>query len=312
MEASMRLSLAALVMASLLPAVQAEAESIRLAAWNINNLNDVAGVALRDRAPIRAEGDYVLLNDYRERLDPDVIALQEMGNPKAAARIFPPDQYEVIFEGRFQPDQPGDVYTALAVRKNKVRIIEKGDFEPLSVIHEADNRPVRRGVQALLEVAGDRFWVMSVHLKSGCFAKSLKPPSASQTDCKTLAKQMAPLEQWIDEKESTGLPVIIMGDFNRKFDVHGQSDHLWAEVDDGQPSPLNLWRLPFRTASECPTTRESDREFPIDFLVFNEKAWPGVDQQSFFELLYDDEDVSLGDRLSDHCPHAVDFTPGQH
>jgi exonuclease III len=312
MEASMRLSLAALVMASLLPVVQAEAESIRLAAWNINNLNDVAGVALRDRAPIRAEGDYVLLNDYRERLDPDVIALQEMGNPKAAARIFPPDQYEVIFEGRFQPDQPGDVHTALAVRKNKVRIIEKGDFEPLSVIHEADNRPVRRGVQALLEVAGDRFWVMSVHLKSGCFAKSLKPPSASQVDCKTLAKQMAPLEQWIDEKESTGLPVIIMGDFNRKFDVHGQSDHLWAEVDDGQPSPLNLWRLPFRTASECPTTRQSDREFPIDFLVFNEKAWPGVDQQSFFELLYDDEDVSLGDRLSDHCPHAVDFTPGQH
>ena len=308
----MRLSLAALVMASLLPVVQAEAESIRLAAWNINNLNDVAGVALRDRAPIRAEGDYVLLNDYRERLDPDVIALQEMGNPKAAARIFPPDQYEVIFEGRFQPDQPGDVHTALAVRKNKVRIIEKGDFEPLSVIHEADNRPVRRGVQALLEVAGDRFWVMSVHLKSGCFAKSLKPPSASQADCKTLAKQMAPLEQWIDEKESTGLPVIVMGDFNRKFDVHGQSDHLWAEVDDGQPSPLNLWRLPFRTASECPTTRESDREFPIDFLVFNEKAWPGVDQQSFFELLYDDEDVSLGDRLSDHCPHAVDFTLGQH
>ena len=233
-----------------------------------------------------------------------------MGNPKAAARIFPPDEYEVIFEGRYQPDLPGDVYTALAVRKNKVKIIEKGDFVPLSVIHDADNRPVRRGVQALLEVDGNRFWVMSVHLKSGCFAKPLKPPSAD--DCKTLAKQMAPLESWVDEKEATGLPVFIMGDFNRKFDVHGQSDHLWAEVDDGQPPPLNLWRLPFRAASECPTTREVDRQFPIDFLVFNEKAWPGVDQQSFFELLYDDEDVSLGDRLSDHCPHAVDFTPAQH
>jgi exonuclease III len=306
----MRLSLAALVMTSLLPAAQAQAESIRLAAWNINNLNDVAGVALRDRAPIRAEGDYDLLNRYRAQLNPDVIALQEMGNPKAAARIFPPIEYEVIFEGRYQPGQPGDVYTALAVRKNKVKIIEKGDFLPLSVVHDADNRPVRRGVQALLEVDGDRFWVMSVHLKSGCFAKSLKPPSAE--DCKTLAKQMAPLESWIDEKEATGLPVIIMGDFNRKFDVHGQSDHLWAEVDDGEPSPLNLWRLPFRAASECPTTRERDRQFPIDFLVFNEKAWPGVDQQSFFELLYNDEDVSLGERLSDHCAHAVDFTLDQH
>jgi exonuclease III len=271
------LQFAAVAIVSLLSTAQAQADSIRLAAWNINNLNDVAGVPLRDHAPIRADRDYELLKQYRARLDPDVIALQEMGNPKAAARIFPPDEYEVIFEGRYQPNQPGDVYTALALRKNKAKIIEKGDYVLLSVIHDAD-RAVRRGVRALLEVDGHRFWVMSVHLKSGCFAKSLKPPSASGPDCKTLAKQMAPLEQWIDEKEATGLPLIIMGDFNRKFDVHGQSDHLWAEVDDGQPPPLNLWWLPFRTASECPTTRESDREFPIDFLVFNEKAWPGVDQ----------------------------------
>ena len=275
----MRRTLAALVMTLLIPAIQAHAESVRLAAWNINNLNDVAGVALRDHAPIRADSDYELLNQYRAHLNPDVIALQEMGNPKAAARIFPPDEYEVIFEGRYQPDLPGDVYTALAVRKNKVKIIEKGDFVPLSVIHDADNRPVRRGVQALLEVDGNRFWVMSVHLKSGCFAKPLKPPSAD--DCKTLAKQMAPLESWVDEKEATGLPVFIMGDFNRKFDVHGQSDHLWAEVDDGEPPPLNLWRLPFRAASECPTTREVDRQFPIDFLVFNEKAWPGSTSRAF-------------------------------
>jgi exonuclease III len=192
------LRLVGLVIAGLAWAVPAQAEPVRLAAWNINNLNDVAGVALRDHAPIRADSDYDLLKEYRARLDPDVIALQEMGNPKAAARIFPPDEYEVIFEGRYQPDLPGDVYTALAVRKNKVKIIEKGDYTPLSVIHEADNRPVRRGVQALLEVDGNRFWVMSVHLKSGCFAKSLKPPSASEADCKTLAKQMAPLEQWID------------------------------------------------------------------------------------------------------------------
>lgn len=54
----MRLSLAALVMASLLPAAHVQAEPIRLAAWNINNLNDVAGVALRDHAPVDAVGHY--------------------------------------------------------------------------------------------------------------------------------------------------------------------------------------------------------------------------------------------------------------
>jgi hypothetical protein len=150
---------------------------------------------------------------------------------------------------------------------------------------------------------------MSVHLKSACFALSLKP--ATVDHCKTLAKQIAPLEAWIDEKEATGLPVIVMGDFNRKFDVHGQADHLWGEVDDRNPVSLNLWRLPFRTESECPTTREFDRKHPIDFLVFNQKAWDKVDEQSFFELLYDDEDVPLGNRLSDYCPRAADILVGQ-
>ena len=130
---------------------------IRLATWNINNLNDKSGVPLRDDAPFRADSDYELLKEYRDRLVADVIALQEMENPAADARIFPASEWEVIFSGRFQQSNPPDIYTVLAVRKGRIQIVEKGDYMPLEVIHETDNRPVRRGVQALLEVNGDRF-----------------------------------------------------------------------------------------------------------------------------------------------------------
>jgi hypothetical protein len=39
-------------------------------------------VLLRDDAPIRADGDYELLKEYRDRLDADVIALRKAGLPE--------------------------------------------------------------------------------------------------------------------------------------------------------------------------------------------------------------------------------------
>lgn len=301
---------ASLLVALAFTASLANADTFRIATWNINNLNDVSGVPLRDRAPIRTDGDYEALKRYRDNLAADVIALQEMGNPAALARVFPPAEYDAIFAGNYQPGLDPDIYTAIVVLKGgSAKLVEGGDVPALAVTHEADGRDTRRGVEALIEVGGRRFWLLSVHLKSACFAKSLVP--ATDENCKTLAKQMRPLEDWIDGKEAAGTPFVVAGDFNRKFDVYGQADHLWSEVDDYDPPSLNLWRLPFSSASQCPTTREVDRQEPIDFLVFNQVAWEFVDQQSLFELLYDDEEAAeLGNRLSDHCPRGVDLRLG--
>jgi hypothetical protein len=51
---------------------------------------------------------------------------------------------------------------------------------------------------------------------------------------------------WIDAATVGTVPFAVPGDFNRAFDVHGQGDHLWQEIDDGDPAGLDLWRLPFR------------------------------------------------------------------
>ncbi|MEO9458828.1 MAG: endonuclease/exonuclease/phosphatase family protein [Lentilitoribacter sp.] len=280
-----------------------QAENLRIATWNINNLHSVSGEALRSRAPIREDNDYLLLQKYSSELGADIIGLQEMGSPAAAERVFPSSDWELLFSDRIDDADRNDIYTAIVVKKGTASVIEWDTVESLSI--KDGDYSTRSGVEAKLEFNGKQFWVLNVHLKSSCHGRSLENPTSD--DCKILAAQREPLENWIDNKEATGLPVILVGDFNRNIDLHGQSDHLWADIDDADPSSLNLWRLPFRTASQCPTTRESLREFPIDFLVFNDASWELVDQQSFFELLYDDEDVYLGNRLSDHCAVAVDL-----
>jgi hypothetical protein len=93
-----------------------------------------------------------------------------------------------------------------------------------------------------------------------------------------------------------------VGDWNRRVDLHGQGDHVWGEIDDADPPGLDLWRLPFNHDSSC----NSGFTKPIDFLVFDDRAWRFVDQASFAEIVYDtdDWDAERG-TPSDHCPIVV-------
>ena len=118
----------------------------------------------------------------------------------------------------------------------------------------------------------------------------------------TLAAQRAPLEAWIDEAAQQLVPFVILGDFNRRIDRFGQDDHLWREIDDGDPTGLDLRRLPFDREAECNPSFPQ----PIDFLVFDDRAWQMVDEASFQEITYDPEDQDLARGTpSDHCPIAV-------
>ncbi|MDH3690729.1 MAG: hypothetical protein OEU36_14870 [Gammaproteobacteria bacterium] len=38
----------------------------------------------------------------------------------------------------------------------------------------------------------------------------------------------------MDARAAAGIPFIVMGDFNRRFDVPG--DEFWPEIDDGKPA----------------------------------------------------------------------------
>jgi hypothetical protein len=87
-------SAAAVLGVTLRVSTTGEAATIKLATWNMNNLHFVVGEPLRSGAPARTEADYGLLRKYRDRLGADVMALQEVNGPKAAALVFPPEEYD--------------------------------------------------------------------------------------------------------------------------------------------------------------------------------------------------------------------------
>ena len=306
-------SIAAALGITVLVSTTGEAATIKLATWNMNNLHFVVGEPLRSGAPARTVADYELLRKYRDRLGADVIALQEVNGPKAAGLVFPPDQYDLYFSARYiedlvtgkathpDPEQRSDrIYTGFAVRRGVLDAVSKRDVPSLGVIHAPDSRPVRWGTELLVEKDGQLLRLLSVHLKSGCHDGSLE--NSTDPDCVTLAAQRAPLEAWIDEAARQLVPFVILGDFNRRIDRFGQDDHLWREIDDGDPPGLDLRRLPFDREAECNPSFPQ----PIDFLVFDDRAWQRVDQASFQEITYDPEDQDLARGTpSDHCAIAA-------
>ena len=160
-----------------------------------------------------------------------------------AQLVFPTDQWDLFFSGRYADDlitgrESDRIYTGFAVRRGVFDAVSKRDVPSLGVIHAPDGRPVRWGTEILVEKDGDLLRLMSVHLKSGCHEGNLEP--ATTPDCVTLAAQRAPLESWVDAAASASVLFAIVGDRNRRMNVHGQNDHIWGEIDDGDPVGLDL------------------------------------------------------------------------
>ena len=299
----MRVRLLPMALAAALMSTAVSAE-IRVASWNLNNLHHRLEEPLRPGAPARTATDIEILRKYRDRANADIVALQEVNGPRAAQLVFPSDGWDLFFSGRYVDDlitgrESDRIYTGFAVRRGVFDAVSKRDVAELSVRH-TDGRPTRWGTEILVEQGGDLLRLMTVHLKSGCHLGSLEP--ATRPDCITLAAQRAPLERWIDAAATAQVPFVIVGDWNRRIDVHGQGDHVWAEIDDADPPGLDLSRLPFNRDSSC----NSGFTEPIDFLVFDDLAWRLVDETSFDEIVYDTGDWDAQRRTpSDQCPIVV-------
>lgn len=281
---------------------------VRIASWNLNNLHYLENAPLRRNAPERSAADLDTLRGYVARLDADIVALQEVNGPQAAVLLFPADEYSLYFSGRFDDDRRSGadtdhIYTGFAIRRGVFDEVQAMDQTDLSVL-TPEGRPVRRGIELRVEREGRPLSLLNVHLKSGCFARSLEPPRSSA--CDTLARQRAPLERWIDDRFESDIPFVVLGDFNRAFDVHGARDHLWEELDDDSPAGLSLRRLPFQREPACWRGTGAHHDHPIDFFVFGPRAWALVDPDSFTEVVFETEDADPERGTpSDHCPIAV-------
>lgn len=277
-----------LVLLLLCMSLPIKADTVRIATWNIEHLWAAENQGKNPRTPM----DYEKLADYALKLDADVIALQEIENEQAIAKIFDPEQYRFHVSSR-QIDGRFRQRTAFAVRRS-IPVIRNPDLDELGT-----SPGLRYGVDIEISVAGQSIRLLSVHLKSFCFEEKLSPESSLGKHCRSLASQLAVLEAWIDGNELENRPFIVLGDFNRRLNL--ENDDFWLEIDDGYPVSLQLFRATDGSWSTCWNSKYPDY---IDHIVYNRPVADWVIPGSFQQIVYSEPSDAVK-TLSDHCPISV-------
>ena len=282
---------ALILLALLLMAVPAWAQEIKLATWNIAWLTTkpAGHPDLPQNLTIRTEQDFARLRAYAERLAADVIALQEVDGPLAAARVFDATAYDFHFPAE------SDVQRAGFAWRKGLQVTRNPDLMALDLRPTA-RRSLRRGADITLHGAnGTRLRLLSIHLDGGCSQGSIRQPNSS--DCQGLGQQAQILAEWITERRRENMPFVILGDFNRRF-----------SRDDDMLSMLNA-ASPMRRATEglsnpCWSRDGQGRAF-IDHILLGLRAADWLVKDSFRVFSYGERVPALRDVISDHCPISV-------
>lgn len=269
---------------TLVLAVSASAAELKIATWNLNWLTTRGAEAdLPANVVPRIGADWVTLRRYAQALDADVVALEEVDGPEAAARVFPPDRYTLFFTHDRVVQRVG-----FAVRRG-IPVQQNPDLAALDVQPEAKYR-LRSGADITLELPGARLRLLAVHLKSGCHRASL---NSSGRVCSTLRRQVPPMQGWITQRREEAAPFLILGDFNREMDGR---DELMAALNTAAP----LVRVTEGQGTPC----WGGNSF-IDHIMAGGAARGWLEPNSLKVLVYRETDPEQKEHLSDHCPVSV-------
>ena len=279
------------LLAVLLLALPATAQEIKLATWNIAwlTLKPAGHRSLPRDLPTRSPEDFRLLRGYAERLDADVVALQEIDGEAAAARLFDPAEYVIHLTDEDDVQRPG-----FAVRRT-LRVTRHPDLAELD-IRAGARRSLRRGADITVEAAdGARLRLLSVHLNAGCREDALDdrgPP-----ECEGLARQARILARWVEARRREGIAFAVLGDFNRRMTARDEFLGIVAG-DDPLARPTTGFSTP------CWADARGGRPF-VDHILLGGTAREWLVPNSLAVLVYAERDRRYRDRLSDHCPTSV-------
>jgi endonuclease/exonuclease/phosphatase family metal-dependent hydrolase len=279
--------------------------SVKLAAWNLEwlmtpetqrdlRLRCQRGEKRRIPCDVvqgrpRSEADYRAFERHAALLDADVIAIQEVEDARAAARVFP--GYAFCLSGRRDWQNVG-----FAVRRGLPHRCDD-DLQDISLKDR-----VRRGAaMTLFPGTARELRLLSVHLKSGC---SRDPLESGASNCRTLASQAPGLGRWIDAQVAAGRAYALLGDFNRDLRADRTSRAgLWAGMADGRPRDEALRDAGDGTPFIACQAGQSFSRY-IDYILLGGAAAVWQQAGSFARHPYRDVDAHRF-RLSDHCPLSV-------
>lgn len=210
-------------------------DAIIVATWNIQHL----AVRTGDGCHPRDASDYVELRRYADRLNADVIALQEVESAAAAARVFDPARYRIVMESRppvprriCNRDLPRLIRTPLAVGFAVRRGISLTRNPDVSTLGLGDPEQ-SWGVDITVRKPGGRpLRLLAVHLKAGCSDGRSRPA------CAALFGQQAVLARWAAYRVSERERFAELGDFNRV--IGSRRDPFFRGLTGNGRTPLQF------------------------------------------------------------------------
>lgn len=279
----------------LLLALPAAASELKIAAWNIAWLTTkpAGHPDLPSSLPARSERDFARLRAYADRLAADVVAIQEIDGPLAAARVFDATRYEFHFPAENDTQRAGFAW------RRGLNVTRNPDVSALDLVPNA-RRSLRRGADITVRSGeGAPIRLLSVHLDGGCAQGSIRRPDSR--DCQNLGRQAEILRDWIAERRREGIAFAILGDFNRRMERNDEFLALLAEA-----APL---ARPTEGFSNPCWARDGQARGFVDHILLGGPARNWLVRDSFRVLVYADRDPALRNVISDHCPISVRIDP---
>lgn len=190
----------------------------------------------------------------RERLQPDVMAFQEVSGAQAVRELMGPDYEVCSYEG----------HKVQRVAIAWKRSLGAGRCEvhwPLALPAKPMKEQVRPGLALTLQRDGRTLKVLTVHLKSSCVSlleDQVRTPGRGQldgdeTNCQQLQAQVEPLKAWVAEQARGADALVMLGDFNRDLNheagepadaplraANGRTRNLLRTLNAASPKPLTL------------------------------------------------------------------------
>ena len=229
------------------------AGDLRIAAWNLEHLDDTDGAGCVGRTG----ADYGSLARRIGELEADVVAFQEVENAAAAHRVFPVSKWHVevslrthMKRSRACWNRPearlGHLATGFAIRRG-IEYRRNADLKALG----AGDAFQRWATDVTITKGGRELRLLSVHLRTGCWGAKQDREGRRKATCRTLRGQVERLKAWADARRAAGTAFVIMGDFNRRLALPG--DWAWRMLSPSS-APLRLLTegVPFRCDPRYP------------------------------------------------------------
>jgi endonuclease/exonuclease/phosphatase family metal-dependent hydrolase len=152
------------------------------------------------------------------------------------------------------------------------------------------NPNLRSGVDITVQPSGgEPLRLLAVHLKSGCFS------GTTGGACPQLLQQVPIVRQWIDTAALGPTRFAVLGDWNRRLALPG--DTMWSTIDRGNPPDADLRLADAGIKPRCDPRYDAF----IDHIVLDKRA--GDELKGFQEITF-----ASGQHPSDHCPVSVDLS----